>query len=223
MKYKLWIKAAALLTVLCMLSVTMLACGKARPVKGTEEELTPVGTVAGHEVLYEELRYLTLKYREAMKATYGETIWDTAESREQYRADLRLLHGVDADPEELLLIGLDLVQFHRAQRGDLAACRQLIPVVYKVDHREIQSLDLIQQGALLLLIQLIKVAKRMLLAIFCQLLQCLFIRKHCLFPPFFMFLLYCLITQRLRLPAARFFASSSKNFCCSTTSSLLSK
>lgn len=88
MKYKLWIKAAALLTVLCMLSVTMLACGKARPVKGTEEELTPVGTVAGHEVLYEELRYLTLKYREAMKATYGETIWDTAESREQYRAEL---------------------------------------------------------------------------------------------------------------------------------------
>ena len=144
-------------------------------------------------------------------------------AREQYRADLRLLHGVDADPEELLLIGLDLVQFHRAQRGNLTACRQLIPVVYKVDHREIQSLDLIQQGALLLLIQLIKVAKRMLLAIFCQLLQCLFIRKHCLFPPFFMFLLYCLITQRLRLPAARFFASSSKNFCCSTTSSLLSK
>ena len=88
MKYKLWIKAAALLTVLCMLSATLLACGKARPIKGTDEELTPVGTVAGHEVLYEELRYLTLKYREAMMATYGETIWDTAESREHYRAEL---------------------------------------------------------------------------------------------------------------------------------------
>ena len=88
MKYKLWIKAAALLTVLCMLSATLLACGKARPIKGTDEELAPVGTVAGHEVLYEELRYLTLKYREAMMATYGETIWDTAESREHYRAEL---------------------------------------------------------------------------------------------------------------------------------------
>ena len=60
MKYKLWIKAAALLTVLCMLSATLLACGKVRPIKGTDEELAPVGTVAGHEVLYEELRYLTL-------------------------------------------------------------------------------------------------------------------------------------------------------------------
>ena len=47
-----------------------------------------MGTVAGHEVLYEELRYLTLKYREAMAMTYGETIWDTAESRETYRAEL---------------------------------------------------------------------------------------------------------------------------------------
>jgi hypothetical protein len=72
---------------LCLLC-SLVSCNKARPIRSSKEELTPVGTVAGHEVLYEELRYLTLKYREAMAMTYGETIWDTAESRELYRAEL---------------------------------------------------------------------------------------------------------------------------------------
>jgi hypothetical protein len=72
---------------LCLLC-SLVSCNKARPIRSSKEELTPVGTVAGHEVLYEELRYLTLKYREAMAMTYGETIWDTSESRELYRAEL---------------------------------------------------------------------------------------------------------------------------------------
>ena len=88
MRYKSVTRMLAVITALCLLCASLTACGKARPIKSTKEELTPVGTVAGHEVLYEELRYLTLKYRQAMAATYGETIWDTEASREQYRAEL---------------------------------------------------------------------------------------------------------------------------------------
>ena len=87
MRYRIPARILSALLVLCMLC-SLVSCSKARPIKGTKEELTPIGTVAGYEVLYEELRYLTLKYREAMAATYGETIWDTPESREAYRAEL---------------------------------------------------------------------------------------------------------------------------------------
>ena len=87
MRYRTPARILSALLALCLLC-SLVSCNKARPIKSSKEELTPVGTVAGHEVLYEELRYLTLKYREAMAATYGETIWDTAESRELYRAEL---------------------------------------------------------------------------------------------------------------------------------------
>lgn len=87
MKYRNITRILSALAALCLL-FSLVSCGKARPIRSTKAELTPVGTVAGHEVLYEELRYLTLKYREAMAMTYGETIWDTAESRETYRAEL---------------------------------------------------------------------------------------------------------------------------------------
>ena len=88
MRYTTVTKMLALLTALALLCGAMVGCGKARPIKGSEEELAVVGTVGAHEVLYEELRYLTLKYRDAMKSTYGEGIWDDPTTREQYRAEL---------------------------------------------------------------------------------------------------------------------------------------
>ena len=87
MRYRTPARILSAMLALCLLC-SLVSCNKARPIRSSKEELTPVGTVAGHEVLYEELRYLTLKYREARAATYGETIWDTAESRELYRAEL---------------------------------------------------------------------------------------------------------------------------------------
>lgn len=47
-----------------------------------------VGTCAGHDVLYEELRYVTLTYKEMFESTYGEGIWDDPETAESYRAEL---------------------------------------------------------------------------------------------------------------------------------------
>ena len=48
----------------------------------------PVATFGDYEVLYEELRYLVLTQKDIMKATYGETIFDTPESAESYRSEL---------------------------------------------------------------------------------------------------------------------------------------
>ncbi len=88
MRYKTYLRTVSLLLCLCLLFLSAVSCSAARPVKGSEEELKAVGTVGSHEVLYEELRYVTLKYRQAMADTYGETIWDTPESRESYREEL---------------------------------------------------------------------------------------------------------------------------------------
>lgn len=49
---------------------------------------TVVGTVGGYEVYYEELRWLTLQYKDLYEASYGEGIWDDGETAEKYRADL---------------------------------------------------------------------------------------------------------------------------------------
>ena len=47
-----------------------------------------VGTCAGYDVLYEELRYVTLTYKKMFESTYGEGIWDDPAVAETYRAEL---------------------------------------------------------------------------------------------------------------------------------------
>lgn len=88
MKYPSILKILALTLACALLCTALVGCGKARPIKSTEEELAAVGTVGSYEIPYEELRYLTLQYRDLMEATYGEGIWDDDASREQYRAEL---------------------------------------------------------------------------------------------------------------------------------------
>ena len=69
---------------ICVLAVCMLIL----PVscKGKNEKV--IGTAAGCDIYYEELRYVTLNCKDAMEARYGEGIWDTDESAEKYRAEL---------------------------------------------------------------------------------------------------------------------------------------
>ncbi len=47
-----------------------------------------VGRAAGYDVLYEELRYMTLSVRDLLAERDGEQIWDTAETAEAHRAEL---------------------------------------------------------------------------------------------------------------------------------------
>lgn len=83
------ITCAALCCLLLALSLT--ACAAGRPIKGSKEELAVVGTVKDYEVLYEELRYVTLLYRSQLEAQYGKGIWDNPTTAEQYRGELEEL------------------------------------------------------------------------------------------------------------------------------------
>lgn len=47
-----------------------------------------VGTCAGYDILYEELRYMALSVRDNMEETYGAGLWDHSASAEAHRAEL---------------------------------------------------------------------------------------------------------------------------------------
>lgn len=74
-----------------LLLVSLTACSAGRPIKSSSEELTVVGTVEQYEVLYEELRYVTLLYRDQLANQFGEDIWSDPATAEQYRPQLEEL------------------------------------------------------------------------------------------------------------------------------------
>ena len=49
---------------------------------------TVVGSVGGFDVYYEELRWMTMQYKDLLAATYGTDIWENKDTAEQYRAEL---------------------------------------------------------------------------------------------------------------------------------------
>ena len=71
-----------MICALALLLLLMSACSDNR------QDRKVVGTCAGYDVLYEELRYVTLTYKDMLEATYGEGIWDDPATAEQYRAEL---------------------------------------------------------------------------------------------------------------------------------------
>lgn len=71
-----------LLAAVLLLSLLCACSGEKR------EQQRVIGTCAGYEVLYEELRYVTLTYKDLFEATYGEGIWENPETAAQYRAEL---------------------------------------------------------------------------------------------------------------------------------------
>ncbi len=62
--------------------------GPVREIKSSEEEARVVGEVAGFEVRYEELRYITLLYREELDSEMGEYSSLDAESKRIYEQEL---------------------------------------------------------------------------------------------------------------------------------------
>ncbi len=59
--------------------------------KPTKEDSTVVGTAAGYEILYEELRCLTLSYRTVLENKYGKEIWSNPETANKYKSELEQL------------------------------------------------------------------------------------------------------------------------------------
>ena len=68
--------------ILCL--TALVGCSSAQ----TKQEQRVIGTCAGYDVLYEELRYLTLTYKQIFESQYGEGIWDDPTTAEQHRAEL---------------------------------------------------------------------------------------------------------------------------------------
>ncbi len=65
------IGAASLAAIVSLVIILVMQIGTVRPIKSTDEEARTVGTVAGFEVRYEELRYITLTCREQLDAEFG--------------------------------------------------------------------------------------------------------------------------------------------------------
>lgn len=76
-------KILCTILVLCLL-LSLVSCAS----EWEKEGKKVIGTCGDYEVLYEELRFVTLQYKDVLAAKYGEQIWDTPESAEKYRAEL---------------------------------------------------------------------------------------------------------------------------------------
>ena len=67
------------------LALALLVCSLSSCAK---KDRRVVGTVGAYEVYYEELRWLTMQYKDIMASAYGEDIWKSSDTAEQYRAEL---------------------------------------------------------------------------------------------------------------------------------------
>lgn len=83
-------KVLALFLSLIFVLTAFIGCSKEPldKIKSTKQELSVVGTVGNNDILYEELRCLTLGFRDRMEWTYGDDIWKNAEKTEKYREQL---------------------------------------------------------------------------------------------------------------------------------------
>lgn len=82
------LRGLALLLVLVFMTLAFTGCAT-RKLPSHKEDLAVVGTVGEYEVLYEELRFLVLSYREQLENKYGKGIWESEKAREQYLPELK--------------------------------------------------------------------------------------------------------------------------------------
>lgn len=78
-------KIISLCLALLLLFPALCSCKKDPWIKEGEKK---IGECAGYDVRFEELRFVTLYYKDSFAATYGEDIWDDPATAEQYRAEL---------------------------------------------------------------------------------------------------------------------------------------
>ena len=110
------IKKMLCLCLALLLLCPLLACS------GCGKMQKKVATCEGYDVRYEELRYLVLLNKSLLESTYGEHIFQTPESAEQYRAQLEA--AVLEDLKENYAV--------------LAACNYYLPEL-KIDSDEIEA------------------------------------------------------------------------------------
>ena len=72
-----------LITVLLLSCIFTVSCSN-----NDELYRTAVGKVGSYDVYYEELRWLTMQYKDLMAASYGADIWENKDTAEKYREEL---------------------------------------------------------------------------------------------------------------------------------------
>ena len=83
---KHWHRAVATVLLLCCL-LASTGCSY-EPIESTEDQMRIVGKAGDYFIRYEELRYLNMTFKRQFELTYGEGIWDSADTAEQYRDEL---------------------------------------------------------------------------------------------------------------------------------------
>ena len=105
MKYLLSKRCArtvALLAMTLLLLSVFTSCA-ARKLPSQKEDLAVVGTVGEYDVLYEELRFLVLSYREQLENVYGKGIWENEATREEHLPELTELVYQDLEANYAVL------------------------------------------------------------------------------------------------------------------------
>ena len=80
-----------------------------------------VGQVGGYDVYYEELRWMTMQYKDLLAATYGKDIWKSKDTAEQYRAELEnmVYSNIIANYAILTLCDQDILKLNGAKFIDI--------------------------------------------------------------------------------------------------------
>lgn len=80
---------ALTLSVLFLLALLTGCSNSIKPIKPSEQDLKVVATCGGYDVYYEELRYVTMSYKEQMASIYGKDIWTDADKIAVYLPKLQ--------------------------------------------------------------------------------------------------------------------------------------
>ncbi len=120
------VRALALLLALTMLTALLVGCGAARPVKPSKQDAVVVAHCVGYDVCYDELRYVTLSFKDEFKSRYGEDVWTDADKAAEYlpRLTEEVIEALKISPAILDLgrdfgISLDADDIQDAVQADM--------------------------------------------------------------------------------------------------------
>ena len=87
MKRSAYYGKRGLCLLLCLILIGTLLCScssSSKPIQPSEQDLKVVATCEGYDVYYEEMRYVTLAFRDQLAARYGKDIWTDPEKTALY-------------------------------------------------------------------------------------------------------------------------------------------
>ena len=105
---KRFLSAITALIILTLSLTSLFGCAKSTSllkIDPTEDEKRVVGRIGDFDVYYDELRYITLTYKEQMENKYGEGIWKDAQSAAPYVDELskKVYESITANYGALML------------------------------------------------------------------------------------------------------------------------